>query len=69
MTRNLILIGALATLAACTNYTDQTSPCIGRGGEPVVSRADTSLAQSFAAPVSRNTTNHDCLFRPIGTAS
>lgn len=63
-----ILIIALATLAGCETYTDKTSPCVGRNGKPVVSRNSISPALSFAPAVSRNATDLDCVFRPIGSA-
>jgi len=64
--RKFILTGLLAVLAGCSTYTDQTSPCVGRSGNPVVSRGPASPAPLFSPDVSRNATNQDCVFRPIG---
>jgi|GEM_PF-452894 len=70
----LTLIAALAPLAGCENYTDQTSPCFDRSGKPVVSRNSTSPALSFAPDfivpeVSRNSHDPDCLFRSVGSGA
>lgn len=35
----ILLLIAASFLGACERYTEQTSPCFGRNGEPVVSRA------------------------------
>lgn len=45
----IVMLLATPLLGACERYTEQTSPCFGRNGEPVVSRA----AFSFAAPVAQ----------------
>jgi hypothetical protein len=54
----LIAVG----LAACARYTDKTSPCFGRDGEPVVSR-------NAATPLSFSSKSEDpardCLFEPV----
>ena len=70
----LTLIAALAALAGCENYTDQTSTCFDRSGKPVVSRNSPSPALSFApdllAPtVSQNSHDPDCLFRSVGSGA
>lgn len=49
-------------LAACTSYTDKTSPCFGQNGTPVVSRGAVS-------PLSVSTRSQgpadDCVFEPV----
>lgn len=49
-------------LAGCARYTDKTSPCFGRDGEPVVSR-------HAVAPLSFSSKSEDptmdCLFEPV----
>lgn len=49
-------------LVGCARYTDNTSPCFGRDGEPVVSR-------NAATPLSFSSTSEapakDCLFEPV----
>jgi len=67
--RKLILLGLLAALAGCSTYTDRTSPCVGRSGKPVVSRGTASPVFSFAPDASRDATDPDCLFRPIGAGA
>jgi len=74
----LIMIAA-PFLGACERYTEQTSPCFGRGGKPVVSRAvfsftspltvaDSATAASIAIAAS-NAIAKDCNFdelsRPV----
>lgn len=46
----ILLLLAAPFLGACERYTEQTSPCFGRNGEPVVSRAAYS---PIAAPVTQ----------------
>jgi len=43
----ILLLLAAPFLGACERYTEQTSPCFGRNGKPVVSRA----AFSFTSPL------------------
>lgn len=69
----ILLLIATPLLGACERYTEQTSPCFGRNGEPVVSRA----AFSFTAPVvqpaapgsaieaTENTAAKDCDFEEL----
>lgn len=46
----ILLLIAAPFLGACERYTEQTSPCFGRNGEPVVSRAAFSLTAPVAQP-------------------
>jgi hypothetical protein len=43
----ILIMIATPLLGACERYTEQTSPCFGRNGKPVVSRA----AFSFTSPL------------------
>ena len=49
-------------LAACTSYTDKTSPCFGPNGKPVVSRS-VATPFSFSATSPKSATT--CLFEPV----
>ena len=48
----ILLLIATSLLGACERYTEQVSPCFGRNGEPVVSRAAYS---PIVAPVTQPT--------------
>lgn len=61
MTPRTLLTVCIAawTLAACETYTEQTSPCFGKNGEPVVSRAH----HVFVSPTDDETSEvNDCTF-------
>ena len=62
MQRNQVMIAAVLLLASCEKYTDATSPCFGKNGEPVVSRTATSLVAFSEEMVAKN-----CVFEPIGS--
>lgn len=59
----ILLLLAAPLLGACERYTEQTSPCFGRNGEPVVSRA----AFSFTSPMtaSGSAPDKDCDFQEL----
>lgn len=58
-----LLLVATSLLVACERYTEQTSPCFGRNGKPVISRA----AHSFViAPISKAAPSKDCVFETLG---
>lgn len=60
--RVTMLMIALLGLAACERYTEKTSPCFGKNGEPVVSRnATTPLTFSTKSP----DLTKDCTFEPV----
>ena len=60
--RVTLLMMALLGVAACERYTEQTSPCFGKTGEPVVSRnAMTPLSVSSTSPDPAK----DCVFEPV----
>jgi len=60
--RVTVLMITLLGVAACERYTEKTSPCFGKNGEPVVSRsATTPLSFSTKSP---NLTK-DCTFEPV----
>lgn len=62
--RLTILVIALLGVAACERYTEKTSPCFGKNGEPVVSRnAATPLALSFSS--TSPDPSKDCVFGPV----
>jgi hypothetical protein len=58
----LFIVAAVPLLSACEQYTEKTSPCFDRSGEPVVSRATISFAAT--APVS-GANSKDCTFEAL----
>ena len=62
--RVTLLLMALLSVAACERYTEKTSPCFGKTGEPVVTRnAATPHALSFSSKSPDQP--KDCLFKPV----
>lgn len=59
----LALCAAASLLAACEQYTEKTSPCFGRNGEPQVTRAAFSVS-TMGAPV-QEVAKPDCTFEPL----
>jgi len=59
---HLFMVAAVSLLSACEQYTEKTSPCFGRNGEPVVARATVSFAAT--APVS-DESGKDCTFEAL----
>lgn len=60
--RVTLLMITLLGVAACERYTEKTSPCFGKNGEPVVSRnATTPLTFSTKSP----DLIKDCTFEPV----
>ncbi|WP_417281133.1 MULTISPECIES: hypothetical protein [Pseudomonadota] len=59
----LALCAAAGLLSACEKYTEQTSPCFGRNGEPQVTRAALSFSTMGASL--QETANPDCTFEPL----
>lgn len=57
-----VIVAAVPLLSACEQYTEKTSPCLGRNGEPVVTRAVISFAAT--APVS-DQGSKDCTFEAL----
>lgn len=58
----LFMVAAVPLLSACEQYTEKTSPCFDRSGEPVVTRATLSFAAT--APVS-DVSGKDCTFEAL----
>jgi len=58
----LLFVAAVSLLSACEQYTEKTSPCFDRSGEPVVTRATLSFAAT--APVSEENIK-DCTFEAL----
>ena len=59
----LALCAAASLLAACEKYTEKTSPCFGRNGEPQVMRSALSFS-SMGATV-QQAAKSDCSFEPL----
>jgi hypothetical protein len=59
----LALCVVASLLAACEKYTEKTSPCFGRNGEPQVTRSILSFS-TMGAPV-QETAKPDCTFEPL----
>ena len=59
----LTLCAAASLLAACEKYTEKTSPCFGRNGEPQVTRSAFSVS-TMGSPV-QETAKPDCTFEPL----
>ena len=56
------MIVTVLLLASCEKYTDAMSPCFGKNGESVVSRAATSLLNTSGESIAK-----DCVFEPLGS--
>jgi hypothetical protein len=57
-----LMVAAVPLLSACEQYTEKTSPCFNRSGDPVVTRATLSFAAT--APVS-DQSGKDCTFEAL----
>jgi len=58
----LFMVAAVPLLSACEQYTEKTSPCFGRNGEPLVTRATVSFA---ATAIVSDTSGKDCTFEAL----
>ena len=56
------IIAAVSLLSACEQYTEKTSPCFGRSGEPLVTRAAVSFA---ATAIVSDESGKDCTFEAL----
>ena len=59
----LALCAAASLLSACEKYTEKTSPCFGRNGEPQVTRS--ALSSSTMGAAVQETDKPDCTFEPL----
>ena len=59
----LALCAAAGLRSACETYTEKTSPCFGRNGEPQVTRS--ALAFSTMGAAAQETAKPDCSFEPL----
>ena len=59
----LALCAAAGLLSACEKYTEKTSPCFGRNGEPQVTRAAFSVSTMGASV--QEVAKPDCSFEPL----
>lgn len=64
--RVTLLMVTLLCVAACERYTEKTSPCFGKNGEPVVSRNATSPLTFFFTTTSPDPFK-DCVFEPVNS--
>jgi hypothetical protein len=58
----LFIVAAVPLLSACEQYTEKTSPCLGRNVEPVVTRASISFA---ATAIVSDESGKDCTFEAL----
>ncbi|MGB7317036.1 MAG: hypothetical protein WBC85_03630 [Planktotalea sp.] len=58
----LLMVSAVPLLSACEQYTEKTSPCFDRSGEPVVTRATVSFA---ATEIVSGESGKDCTFEAL----
>ncbi|MEX0308822.1 MAG: hypothetical protein AB3N17_01110 [Tateyamaria sp.] len=59
----LALCASASLIAACEKYTEKTSPCFGRNGEPQVTRSALSFS-TMGGPV-HATAKPNCTFEPL----
>ena len=59
----LAVCATASLLSACEKYTEKTSPCFGRNGEPQVTRS-AFLVSTMGAPV-QQPAKPDCSFEPL----
>ncbi|MDN5788684.1 hypothetical protein [Pseudorhodobacter sp.] len=69
MTRILIAILLLGTLASCESYTNKISPCFGRNGHVMATNAAYIPALRFVSPAKQKAGTGNCTFRPIGVSA
>ena len=58
----LFMVAAVPLLSACEQYTEKTSPCLGRNGQPLVTRATVSFA---ATTIVSDESGKDCTFEAL----
>ena len=58
----LFIVATVPLLSACEQYTKKTSPCLGRNGEPLVTRAAVSFA---ATAIVSDQSDKDCTFEAL----
>jgi len=58
----LLMVSAVPLLSACEQYTEKTSPCLGRNGEPLVTQATVSFA---ATAIVSDQSSKDCTFEAL----
>ncbi|MEH6738037.1 MAG: hypothetical protein V7695_05755 [Sulfitobacter sp.] len=58
----LLMVAAVPLLSACEQYTEKPSPCLGRNGEPLVTRATVSFA---ATTIVSDESGKDCTFEAL----
>ena len=58
----LLMVSAVPLLSACEQYTEKTSPCLDRNGEPLVTRAAVSFA---ATAIVSDQSGKDCTFEAL----
>lgn len=59
---HLFMVAAVPLLSACEQYTEKTSPCFDRNGEPLVTRATLSFA---ATAIVSDESGKDCTFKAL----
>lgn len=59
----LVLCAVAGLLSACEKYTEKTSPCFGRNGEPQVTRSAFSVSTMGAQ--AQEAAKPDCSFEPL----
>lgn len=59
---HLFMVAAVPLLSACEQYTEKTSPCLGRNGEPLVTRATLSFA---VTAIVSDESGKDCTFKAL----
>ncbi|WP_299850823.1 hypothetical protein [uncultured Roseovarius sp.] len=64
-----ILLAVLTVVSACEKYTDATSPCFGKDGDPVVSRSAATPLTFVGTETGTGTDEKNCDFEPIGNGS
>lgn len=60
--RVTLLMITILGVAACERYTEKTSPCFGKNGEPVVTRSTTT---PFSFSTKSPGLSKNCNFEPV----
>ncbi len=62
LTSLAVFCAAAALLTACAKYTEQTSPCFGKDGKPILPSAALSFAASDPTTTAKG---KDCTFKTL----